>query len=92
MQELEAMLERQEGRCAICKLHWTECTRAKRSRYDNLFLQHLYVDHDHASGTVRGLLCNNCNTGIALFAEAPARLRRAIAYVLQHHPEKGHTL
>lgn len=92
MQELEAMLEQQDGSCAICKTHWTKCPSAKRTRYEKMFLQHLYVDHDHASGAVRGLLCNNCNTGIALFAEEPARLRDAINYVIRHHPEKGHSV
>ena len=42
-----SMLKRQGGRCAICG------RPPKRRNLD--------VDHDHATGRVRGLLCFNCN-------------------------------
>lgn len=44
----EQMLEKQNGVCAICK---EECKTRQR----------LVVDHDHATGQVRGLLCKSCN-------------------------------
>jgi len=43
----QEMLVAQRGRCAIC-------LREENSR-------HMGVDHDHASGRVRGLLCAGCN-------------------------------
>lgn len=55
----------QDNRCAIC--------RETRSLLD--------VDHDHASGRVRGLLCNSCNRGLGFFKDNPAWLREAAAYV-----------
>src|SRR5690349_757828 len=45
----QALVESQAGRCAICK---TIPTTQKRA---------LAVDHDHATGRIRGLLCHYCN-------------------------------
>lgn len=61
----------QMGRCAIC---------AKDQR---VLPGHglLVVDHDHASGAVRGLLCSNCNTGIGLLGESIPAMAAAIQYV-----------
>ena len=45
------MLESQGGKCLICDKTPGE-----------LSLKHLLaVDHDHATGEVRGLLCKGCN-------------------------------
>lgn len=43
--------------------------------------ERLSVDHNHASGHVRKLLCNNCNVGIGHFRESPALLRAAAIYL-----------
>ena len=83
IEELAVMLEKQHNRCAICTRHWTECKRAN-SRYDDTFLQYLFIDHDHTTGIVRALLCNNCNSGIAHFLENEEWLRNAIAYLRKH--------
>lgn len=81
LEELETLLNKQQGRCAICQKHWRHCVVAKLPRYEVMFLHYLYVDHDHAKGSVRGLLCNGCNTAIGMLEEDPVRLKAAIDYL-----------
>lgn len=63
----ESLLESQDGRCAICG--------EAPGHYS------LAVDHDHATGAVRGLLCSPCNLGVGHFRDNPKRLRIAAAYI-----------
>lgn len=39
------------------------------------------MDHNHASGDVRGPLCQGCNLGLGHFKDDPIRLRRAADYL-----------
>jgi hypothetical protein len=68
--DYESMLEEQGGCCAICGTKNTGHTA------------HFAVDHDHATGKVRGLLCSLCNTGLGGFRDDPKRLEAAINYIL----------
>lgn len=67
----DQLLERQGGVCAICYKPPPE--RANGGV--------LHVDHDHATGKVRGLLCRRCNPALGAFDDDPARLRRAAEYL-----------
>lgn len=68
--DYERLLEGQGGCCAICG------TSKPWSRSD-----YFAVDHDHASGKVRALLCHRCNTGLGYFKDNPSFLRKAAQYV-----------
>ena len=71
--DYDAMLAAQDGGCAICG--------AKESYTKNGKSKRLAVDHCHDTGTVRGLLCVNCNRGLGYLEDSTERLQRAIAYV-----------
>lgn len=68
--DYEAMLTAQGGACSICTSTLAGNGHAR-----------LVVDHDHATGRVRGLLCNNCNIGLANFRDDPTLLASAIRYL-----------
>lgn len=64
----------QGGRCAICKRPFASIDAKKRATS-------VRVDHDHATGKVRGLLCNPCNTGLGMFQDSIGVLEEALAYL-----------
>lgn len=41
----------------------------------------LFIDHNHKTGQIRGLLCHNCNVGIGHFKDDPKLLSKAKEYV-----------
>lgn len=74
-QEFDALVERQDGRCAICH----------EPPADGVWC----VDHDHdccpgkksCGRCIRGLLCGPCNRGLGCFGENWETLLTAMLYV-----------
>jgi hypothetical protein len=67
LDDYEALLARQGGRCAICGV-----TAPARG---------LFVDHCHDTGMVRGLLCGPCNSALGFMGDDSARLRLGADYL-----------
>lgn len=72
--DYERMVIEQDGKCKLCGTG--EKGRNDRFRYWN-------IDHDHATGEVRGLLCHICNISIGKMEKLAAKLGYAkiLAYV-----------
>jgi len=68
-EQYQALLEKQGGRCALC---------------NEPFGRRVYIDHDHVTGVVRGLLHLKCNVGLGHFQDNPALLRAAAEYLENH--------
>jgi hypothetical protein len=66
--QYQTMLLLQQGKCAIC----------------GEVMNPPVVEHDHITNKVRGLTCNNCNTGLGMFKDNPEYLRSAIHYLEAH--------
>ena len=64
--ELDAAIDASGGLCAICRRPST---------------RKLAMDHCHATGKLRGLLCQPCNTGLGHFQDDVERMQRAIDYL-----------
>lgn len=69
--DLQTMLHQQEGVCAICQSgDW--------GKYGPM------VDHDHATGLIRGILCTRCNVALGMMKDDPKLLMSAIHYLTAH--------
>ena len=71
-EKYEDMLCAQDGKCSICRLCFSQQKRAP------------HVDHDHATGKVRALLCHGCNTALGGIKDSITSLARAIEYLEFH--------
>ena len=66
LEDYEELLAAQKGRCAICGAF--------------PIVKRLSVDHNHRTGTIRGLLCQACNGALG-YLERPEWIRLAKQYL-----------
>jgi hypothetical protein len=75
--EYEAMNDAQGGVCVICGLPYSGMPFSNGHR-------RLYVDHDHKTHKIRGLLCRRCNLVLGEVGDDWLRLLRMATYLLEH--------
>ncbi len=46
-----------------------------------LVAEAIHIDHDHADGRIRGMLCFRCNAALGQFGDDVATVRRAADYL-----------
>lgn len=68
-EQLDLMIESQSYKCKICGC-----------RIEKSWRMHA-VDHCHATGRVRGVLCHQCNHGLGSFRDNTSFLASAIEYL-----------
>jgi hypothetical protein len=80
LEQRDALLEKQGGKCAICKSNIVFSTgngRGVNIGYDAV------VDHCHETNQIRGVLCGHCNTGLGAFKDNLISLDNAITYLIK---------
>lgn len=74
LENYNSMLDQQKGSCAGC------------GTYKSFLNRGLFVDHNHITGTVRGLLCGSCNYAIGLVKENTETLITLANYLKRRKP------
>jgi len=69
--EYDNLLKSQDNKCAICK---SDDNKRKNSNY-------FFIDHNHDTGKVRGLLCDKCNKLLGSSFDNINILKKAIEYL-----------
>lgn len=69
MDDYEAILSAQGGKCSLCS---TPAESSARKR--------LFVDHCHGTGRVRGLLCDDCNKSLGVIEKYRDKLTAMLDY------------
>ena len=77
LEEFDQMLIAQGGYCAICDKLMGPPGTGKDSAC---------LDHDHATGATRFILCRECNIGLGNFADSIKSLQGAVSYLSLFNP------
>lgn len=72
-EEYKMVFNQQLGSCAICKT------------LQNNLKKPLFVDHNHQTAKIRGLLCTRCNSALGFVNENPNILLSMIKYLYEHN-------
>ena len=71
LEQYDMLFKSQNGVCAICS------KPPKENRK-------LFIDHDHTTNKIRGLLCDKCNFILGLCNESASVLQGGINYLAKH--------
>lgn len=74
LEEYDEMLKAQNDVCAICKNKKRMLLTSKGT---------LYVDHNHTTGKVRGLLCGSCNSALGYVEDNIDIMKSMIEYIIK---------
>lgn len=66
--DYDRMLIQQGGNCAIC----------------SVAMSSPFIDHNHATGAVRALLCRHCNSALGFLRDSPRVAIEAAQYLKRH--------
>ena len=69
--DFDLLRAKQDNKCAICK---GNLENNKKS----------HMDHCHASGKLRGVLCTKCNVGLGMFQDNMENLKSAVKYLKKY--------
>jgi hypothetical protein len=73
LEQYNLLREQQNFSCAICE------------EREDVVGKKLVVDHSHATGRIRKLLCAKCNVGLGMLKDSPDIMERAAKYVRDHN-------
>lgn len=72
LEQRDDLLAAQAGKCALC---------STPIAFSGKGLKAAHIDHDHASGRVRGILCGFCNTSLGRLGDSVERIEGVLAYL-----------
>lgn len=65
-----------DNKCIVCNTSFKDNTKNR------------HVDHDHATGKVRGILCGNCNIALGLLKDNPNTISNLLDYINKQYDNK----
>jgi hypothetical protein len=80
----EAALAAQNGRCAICENEIGDHRQLDKTGRKSQSIHTAVIDHCHATGKFRGLLCMRCNKAAGYVLDNPDTARKLAAYLEAH--------
>jgi len=76
--DVQTMFEQQHGLCACCGNPEISIVRKTGK------IKMLHVDHDHTTGKIRGLLCQDCNMSLGHLQDSSERIQMLLDYAKAH--------
>ena len=76
-EKIKELMRSSNHQCQICGIAEEEASHGQTSHYG------LYIDHDHITGNLRGMLCHKCNLMVGHADDSVETLKSAIAYLIK---------